>query len=229
MSLVFIRSPKVLGSSVHQQMEHTLGKAFWAAPMGSSQLDAGQFRRMLNAKKVIVVWPEQVRWLQRQFLKELKAKKHPIVTAIRHPWDRFISSWAFARRRGWIGEDSKPLDLITKRHKLNGATRWHTFREQTNQLYFKGKLVPDFTMRTEHIQEDFAVMCEMIGLPELLLRQTNVSKHRPWREYYDEEPALRDAVASALPLDTTHLPYEFDSDKPTGPLPETLVSSAPED
>ena len=51
----------------------------------------------------------------------------------------------------------------------------------------KNEMIPDFTGRFENLQKDFERVCDMIGIPKSFLPKTNISKHRHYSIYYNEE------------------------------------------
>lgn len=187
---------------------------------GSHVTDA--LRQGLKTKRACIIWSSQINQVMRTLGEELRAE-HQIVMPMRNPYSRMISSWAYGIRQKWINKNILPPQVARREKNWRLGMNWHTYREQMNSLYYEGRLVPHFTFRVEHAQEDWEVICKMIGIPVFDLPKRNPSTHTAWQDYYEQYPNLRKQVEKTMPLDTKYMPYSFDHDQPTGPLPERWV------
>lgn len=105
-----------------------------------------------------------------------------IMATIRNPYDLMVS-WYFhyaARRPGTPMEPfTEWLPNIIK--KPNGYIE---------QGIFFGLKWANRILRFEHLQEDFDLLCDEVGLPRTFIESFNVSaerKGRPYQEMYDSE------------------------------------------
>ncbi len=223
MAVVLFRSPKTASTSIGDTLDKALGlgvRAFRMEHGHSTFLD--RFESALPDYDFIHTWSVWFHGTMAKFGKVLM-EEHHVVTSMRNPYARFISGWAYSQKNGWINDDVSPRGLIemplTALHK---DAQHHAFRPQVQNLYFKGTLHVHQVIRFEHVNTDFADLANRLDLSGLELPRLNVSKHRPWREYYEEDPGLRELVEASTPEDFATLPYTFDRDEPTGALPWRL-------
>jgi len=123
---------------------------------------------------------------------------HKIGT-VRNPWARLVSlyEWKEARFRKEVGF----LSFIKNKAPLLSCC---------NSFRLNNKIVIDDYIRLENLQEDFAIICDKIGLPRQQLPHKNKTKHKHYTKYYDDE--ARDAVARRFREDIEMFGYEFGKD-----------------
>jgi len=125
---------------------------------------------------------------------------------VRNPWDLLVSLYNFIptrmnhRYQKRVAEMSfaQFVDEWTRRPEIHQATR---------VCDRQGKLLVDFVGYFENISQDFATVCNRIGVKSLLSKE-NRSKHSDYREHYTDE--LRQMVADRLSEDVEFFGYDFD-------------------
>jgi hypothetical protein len=135
---------------------------------------------------------------------------------VRNPWDRVVSNY-YRQREGH------------ERHQFRGAfppfAEWvhRGYGDRDPPRYYgqakmywpqlkwlqseEGEEVVDFVGRQERLDEDFARVAEIIGVPPELPRLNRSSRHRPYWEEYD--PQTAEFVAERFRADIERFGYEF--------------------
>jgi hypothetical protein len=125
---------------------------------------------------------------------------------VRNPWDRVVS---FYHHILWNYETHPSLPYA--KECLGGSNSFGT--------YLKSGILPikeswqfnnisDFHIgRFENLQDDFNEICDKIGIPQQELPYTNVSNHKHYTEYYDDE--TREIVAKRYAEEIKMFDYEF--------------------
>ena len=65
----------------------------------------------------------------------------------------------------------------------------------------------DLVLRFENLDEDFAVLCEKLGIGKHILPRINVSSRGDYRSYYNDRTI--DLVASKFALEISRFKYRF--------------------
>ena len=110
---------------------------------------------------------------------------------VRNPFDRFVSICFFLQR-------DNPDFARSARRFMKQAIERERFRQRVLVLP-QYRLLTDaderislnFVGRYESIQDSYDRICGQLGIPSTDLPRKNPSKHKPWREYYDDELAAR--------------------------------------
>lgn len=135
---------------------------------------------------------------------------------VRNPWDLQVSSYHHIRReRPQLIEHIEDFDAFI-RWKLDPSRsyQYHIDTSIESQLDYlidlKGEQQTDFTGRYEHLQDDFAQICERIGVKHLTLPHKRQAKDRKkdYRSYYDD--ALAELVGDYFKRDIEAFGYRFD-------------------
>lgn len=100
----------------------------------------------------------------------------------RNPYDRTVSHYFYARHRH---PGKFPPSVTFKDYTRTFADYGKMFRPQTWYTY---NLNFDFIGRFENLDNDFNIIAEILDIDAKLIT-TNVTRHLPYWEYYDEEAA----------------------------------------
>ena len=131
---------------------------------------------------------------------------------VRNPWDRLVSWYhmcmqvsspnAFAR---YVREQAPTFEDFVLR-----ATSGMGARTTVNQIDYvtdeSGAPIVDFVGRYETLRDDFARVCEKLGVA-FDLPHVNRSAHGHYRDYYSE--ATKAVVAERFARDIAHFGYRF--------------------
>jgi hypothetical protein len=125
---------------------------------------------------------------------------------VRNPWDWQVSLYNFSRKTPAHHQH----ELTKGFGSFDKYIRWRCKEEVRYQKDFiysdTNQLLVDFVGRYERLDADFQVMCSRIGV-STSLPKLNVSKERPYQEYYTEE--TRELVRQTFDSDIKLLGYDF--------------------
>lgn len=143
-----------------------------------------------------------------------KARDFPdyfVFTAVRNPWDRFISAWKYClttRERSLNDVLQNPPEL--GKNKQEDHDYRHLIRPQVDSIReTSGNFITDYIIRFEALQEGFDEVCDLIGRPRARLLILNATNHRPYASYYDAE--TRGIVAEMFKDDIESFGYTFEN------------------
>lgn len=134
---------------------------------------------------------------------------------VRNPWDLQVSSWHHLRReRPHLVEGLKDFEAFL-RYKLDPERSYQYHIDTSIQLQrdylvdLHGNLLTDFVGRYENLEQDFATICERIGIPERPLphRRKATDRKADWRSYYSDGTA--ELVARSFAPDIETFGYSF--------------------
>ena len=146
-------------------------------------------------------------------------------SCVRNPWDKLVSFYHFHKKKNWYlrwdwDKMSAPsfceFVRITKDYsktKQNNIFKGHPtgYLRLANQVDWlvdeSGNLLVDYICRFEHLQNDFEIVCDRIGIPQEQLPHKIKSKHKHYTEYYDEE--TKQIVAEKYAKDINYFGYKF--------------------
>lgn len=97
---------------------------------------------------------------------------------VRNPWDRLVSEYRYAhsQRRDFKTFLLKSFPGLEDDHYTEGVDHYrHVLPQHTFIFDDAGSLLVDFVGRYENLQQDFAYVCQRVGLLPIKLRQRNKS------------------------------------------------------
>ena len=141
------------------------------------------------------------------------------ISIARNPWDRAVSFFFWEQRRNpalhprkrfyhYLGVPFDELDKLRQLFKEYIRGDWST----NDRFYFMDdQLCVDYIIRYEHLNDDFARLCEQLDLaptPLPHLKSGIRKKSRHYSEFYDEE--TREIVARRHRNDIKTFGYQFE-------------------
>ena len=104
-------------------------------------------------------------------------------SVIRNPWDRFISGWKYCKSTRYRSLHDVLTDLPREGHDYR-----HLTRPQHKILFDEnGRLIVDYLIRFESLQQDFNQVCDIIGKPRIKLAHYNRITRAHYSVYFDKE------------------------------------------
>ena len=136
---------------------------------------------------------------------------------VRNPWDLLISHYFSPYRKvnGWDRENFiqmvrmiPPLSYYIQSRSLVA----HYLKRKGICFENRRPLDADIDMllRFEHLDEDYKLLCERIGLPYAELPRVNKSKRRRSVEYYDGDEELIDMIRKKYRKEINFMGYTFE-------------------
>ena len=132
-----------------------------------------------------------------------------LFTFVRNPWDKVVSAffWLQQKKRNEIASDMSFREFVTEDLASVGTSVNRHFAEQWPTFMFCGQPIPGmFVGRFERLHEDWAYVAGRLRLPKDLPHK-NVSQHRHYTEYYDDECV--EIVRALYHEEIAELGYEF--------------------
>lgn len=240
---IFIKPRKVAGTSIEVALAKYCGPDDVITPITSfskevdeseyehqPQNDAGFFNHIkpaaIRAQIPEGVWDEYFK-----------------CTVVRNPWDMLVSQFHWQQKYEQPSDDSAGARFVKKwkRNLQSSAHIAHVLRKYWRRLlgkpsprkdfaefilnlhpkfyntpyYFdaRGELIPDFTIRYEHLDEDYKTLCEKISIPykELPSLKTKARKKKAhYSTYYTDQ--TREHVAKLFAQEIAHYEYMFEQE-----------------
>ncbi len=126
---------------------------------------------------------------------------------VRNPWDWQVSLYHYMLRM----PNHKEHDIIKEIPDFDAYIDWRVSRTNKLQKDFvtdaEGREIVDFIGRFETLNDDFASVCEHLGL-QARLPHLNQSKRRDYRSYYTDKTAA--LIAEHFHEDIAYFGYTFD-------------------
>jgi hypothetical protein len=136
---------------------------------------------------------------------------------VRNPWSWQVSLYSFMIEN----EDHFQHELIVDMEDFDAYIEWRVGEDKVLQSEFvcdaDGNIIVDDVGRLETIEDDFAEICQTIGI-DASLPHKNQSGHRDYRTYYSEHS--RALVAEHFQADIERFGYDFDGIRDPSPIVE---------
>lgn len=124
------------------------------------------------------------------------------VSVVRNPWDCVVSLFWY-----YGGKQRRAEQFPRFLHNTQAACR--PFNRK--HYFHASKMILDFVIRFETLQEDYNSFCTLIGLPNTILPRLNTKSRRDKRHYstyYNDE--RRELIARCWDLEIAHFGHEFE-------------------
>ncbi|PWJ40939.1 sulfotransferase family 2 domain-containing protein [Sediminitomix flava] len=138
---------------------------------------------------------------------------------VRNPWDRVVSSFFYLKKGG-----NNPKDLEFSQTELKNINSFEEFVYSLNEnenlqnwIHFipqnhfitdgYGRINVDYVGKFESLDQDFSLVLEKIGLPQIELPKVNKSKHKNYQEYYTDE--TKEIIGNLYREDISLFNYTF--------------------
>ncbi|MCC5987909.1 MAG: sulfotransferase family 2 domain-containing protein [Pararhodobacter sp.] len=123
------------------------------------------------------------------------------VTCVRNPWDR-CASYFFSPHRGAVTWSPAAFETFIE----------EAIKPHRDYLALAGRDGDpfdnvDIVLRFEHLDEDFAGLCDRLGIGRHALPHINASKRNHYRSYYNDHAI--DLVANKFAAEITRFGYSF--------------------
>lgn len=142
----------------------------------------------------------------RDFLGQEKWDSMFTFSFVRNPWDWQVSLYHFIQTNKF-NYQRRMISEMT----FDEYIRWRVDEDVHLQKDFvcdrHGNQLVDFVGRLENLRDDFAFVCDRIGIT-VELPHENASRHDAWRSYYTDETAA--LIADAYRDDIETFGYSFE-------------------
>lgn len=125
---------------------------------------------------------------------------------VRNPWDLVVSWYAYVRRLP-LSSSRSSKGISFKKFINEMECVWGQGLQTKWILDESGNQLVDFVGKFENLQEDFDIVCKMIGVKQSKLPHKNKSNHKFYKKIYDQE--TREIVAEKYAKDIEYFGYEF--------------------
>lgn len=197
---LFVWVPKVAGTSIYKYLH----------PYGCVKLKSEEQARTFNNSGLVTfghLSPTELKTsgiVTEEFLN--KAFKFAFV---RNPFDRLVSFYVYKlqKRKKPVSFEQlcNGLDNIAPIGLYN-SVGWSQARPQSDWLFDEDRCVVDFVGRYENLQSDFDFVCDQLNVPTSTLPKKNVTRHKPYEQYYT--PELADKVFKYYYRDFVNFGYK---------------------
>ena len=207
---IFIHIPKCAGSTICYSLINNLYLKNSPHKGSFNQLDPS----IAEVFKVAVNQGNSHELNQHDTLKDIKSylsKKNLNIndyfkfSFMRNPWERRVSQYFYAKRMAkkdfeWAKKISAIsfYEFITKRNP-DSQLNWVSDK--------KDNIAVDFLGSGKNLQNEFNVVCEKIGISYIQLPYKNVTNHKHYTEYYNDETFK--IIANNCKKDIEYFNYKF--------------------
>lgn len=209
---IFIKSPKVAGTSIQVVLEPFCGEDDVVTSMRPYEPSMAHYRPRNDDG-----WQSHAsaRHIKSRIPREIWAGYFKFAFE-RNPWDRTVSNYWF--RRWGRGDEAKKMLEIMRKDPVSVFPKWlKRARLITNYPMYTNRqedIIVDFVGLYERLVEDFAFACERVGLTGVQdLPFTKVEyreDRRHYSEYYQGDQELIDIVAKAYEWEIETFNFKFE-------------------
>jgi len=207
-NFIFFHVPKAAGTSVTKALNKSL-----TGDVLMNENNKG-LKSFLSKKGKL--WPNHATCGEvRSYLSNERYNKYFKFCFVRNPWDRLVSLYHYTVQKEAKIYADKGLKLPQFSQDIMDADsfeNWITSEKfGTAQYYFlsnNNQLLVDFVGRSESLQADFSYVCGLVGIPNIILPKENVSKHKKYQQYYNNE--TRQIVAERYKKDIELFGYTYE-------------------
>ena len=132
---------------------------------------------------------------------------------VRNPWDWLVSTYNYLRNTPTHRHHRRVLAMKSFAEYAEFEIA-HGDRSQAAFVCKNKDVIVDFVGRFETLDDDFAIVCERLGI-DVALPHTNRTRHGDYREHYDDK--LAEIVGQHWRQDIGLFGYDFDG---LGPDPK---------
>lgn len=140
-------------------------------------------------------------------------------TAIRNPYDRFVSGWKYCEHT-----KNRPMIEVLRNMPVysqvpNSAEDpttesfawWHITMPQYRRVVMADgcTLGVDFAVRYENLKDDFDHVCDIIGRPRVELPVVNKTDHMRYKTYFDGDMEAQKLLAGHFQRDLELFEYSY--------------------
>jgi len=194
---LFIHVPKTAGNSVHRALLPFSDDHMVSLNAKQDKIQRFEIRSPnLPIEKHSTLSDYRAQLPRKQFEALLK------ISCIRNPWDRCVSFF-FSPHRGIVEYSPEAFEAFID-HIVAPSHQYLKLSDDDADPFNN----IDFTLRFEHLEKDFALLCEHLGLPPIPLPRVNVSSREEYRYYYKAQNT-RDLVAQKFALEIERFGYSF--------------------
>jgi Sulfotransferase family len=223
--LVFIHVPKTGGTSIRAALDAAVGEGaewntsgIWSALLASPRRDElfRVFKRFFPLKSPLLVAHQHLpACLIREFVSTEVWETYYKFAMVRNPWDYAVSMYHFLRQalpneQGFLNRQHPDLAYLVRQcTTFEDWVRLMPMFEPDMTSFFTdddGNDIVDYVARYENLEEDFARLCERVGINAQLPR-LNTSSREAYRDYYTAETKI--LVARHFSRDIERFDYSF--------------------
>lgn len=212
---LFVHVPKAAGTSVRNVLqpfsldprEHWLNRALDRVGIHVNRWGPFPYLRFRIH--------DSIRVAQRHLPPEIFARLFKFAF-VRNPWDTMVSLYSYIRAR----PDHHRHCIVRKLANFEAFVDYELRRGIARQVDFltdeSGSLLVDFVGRFEHLNDDFAGVCDRLGIRQRLDR-ANASRHADYRSFYSDRAI--EQVAEYFAADIQRFGYSFEGTTPNALQP----------
>jgi hypothetical protein len=106
---------------------------------------------------------------------------------VRNPWDRLVSEYEFLLRKETHGRHSRVKKLAGFTQFINMQIPRKTAYQINMLCDRQGAVLVDFVGKFENLNNDWKTVSDRIGIPHQPLPRKNITQHRRFQDYYDND------------------------------------------